>query len=150
MPEERSCPERYTGCYASVKPGVTPRLVPNDGRVAHGAAMRETFKRTFVKEWREFRGLSLRRLADRLVDPTTFDPIITAQSLSRIERGLQPYSQPVLEALAAALECSPGDLLDRDPNQTQAIWALWGKFNEAQRRQAIELLRVLERTSVAA
>lgn len=43
-------------------------------------------------------------------------------SLSRIENGEQPYSQPILEALAQALDCEPGDLIMRDPNSP--LWSI--------------------------
>jgi transcriptional regulator with XRE-family HTH domain len=40
---------------------------------------------------------------------------ITHGAISQIERGLITYTQPMLEALAEALQCEPEDLLRRDP-----------------------------------
>ena len=42
-------------------------------------------------------------------------------TLSRLESGQQPYSPDILEALAWALECTPADLIARDPSSP-----LWG------------------------
>lgn len=61
----------------------------------------------FIREWRKFRGLSLEKLAERIET--------TAASISRIEKGLQPYSQEFLEAAAEALNCETADLLKINP-----------------------------------
>lgn len=73
-------------------------------------------QKTFIREWREHRGLSLRQLEAKLVQGPDADPAITFASLSRLERGLQPYTQDALEAIASALEASPADLLAVNPN----------------------------------
>ena len=87
---------------------------------------RRTYRPTHIRQWREYRGLSLDRLSDRLgIDPETGSALITKQSLSRIERGLQPYSQPLLEAIAHALQCTPADLIMRDPTDPSAPWTIW-------------------------
>lgn len=70
-----------------------------------------------IRQWREYRNLTLERLADRVRE---LGEPITATSLSRIERQIQPYSQRVLEKLADALACEPSDLvMRRPPSQTQ-------------------------------
>lgn len=68
----------------------------------------------YIREWRTYRGLSLVRVAARMVDDRG-DELISSVSIGRIERGQQPYSQPILEALAAALDCSADDLLSVNP-----------------------------------
>jgi transcriptional regulator with XRE-family HTH domain len=90
---------------------------------------------TFIRQWREFRQLSLERLADRLGT--------TKASLSRIERGLQPYSQPILEALAEALLCEPADLLMRNPVDPDGIWSIWDNIPENDRPRAVAVLRAM-------
>lgn len=67
----------------------------------------------------------------------------THATLSRIERGLLPYSQPLLEATADALGCAPPDLLIRDPADPDGIWAIWDRATPAQRRQIVEIAKVL-------
>jgi len=63
--------------------------------------------RHFLKEWREACGLSQQALADRIGT--------TKQSLSRVERHEQPYSQDTLELLADALKTTPAALLTGPP-----------------------------------
>lgn len=43
------------------------------------------------------------------------DTAVSYVSLGRIERFLQPYSQPILEGLASVYGCSPVDLIGVDP-----------------------------------
>ena len=99
------------------------------------------FGPTYIRQWRKHRGLSLERLADRLHT--------THATLSRIERGRQPYNQALLEALADALGCEPADLLMRDPLDPEAPWSLWEKLKPEQRKQAMRLLKVLAAEEVA-
>lgn len=68
----------------------------------------------YIREWREFRHLSLARLAQRM-EQEPGEELISSVSIGRMERGVQPYSQPVLEALAIALDCSTFDLLAVNP-----------------------------------
>lgn len=73
---------------------------------------RGTYGKHFIRQWREFRGLSLRQLESRLESEPGGEPLVTYASLGRIERFLQPYSQPILEALAVALNTTPSALLE--------------------------------------
>lgn len=111
---------------------------------------RKTYKRTYIRAWREYRGLSLERLAERLTDADTQEAMLTPTSLSRIERGLQPYSQAVLEAIAEALACTPADLIMRNPQDTEAPWSIWETLEPMQRQQAVEILRTLSSGTRAA
>jgi transcriptional regulator with XRE-family HTH domain len=96
----------------------------------------------FIREWRKHRGLSQDRLVERVrEDLMTF----SKASLSRIENRAQPYSQPILEALARALRCTPADLLMRNPMDTEAPWSIWETLKPAERRQAVEVLKALKR-----
>jgi transcriptional regulator with XRE-family HTH domain len=63
---------------------------------------------TFIKAWREHRGLTLDAVAARIG--------IRGATLSRIENGKIAYTQQTLEPLAAVLGCSVGDLLTRHPS----------------------------------
>ena len=101
-----------------------------------------TYTKTYIKEWREFRGLSLRRLADR-IEMTGPAESISYASIGRIENGVQPYSQPVIEALADALQCSVSDLLTVDPTKDGEVVDLLRLINERNRDQAIRVLRAL-------
>lgn len=81
------------------------------------------------------RGLTLESLAERIG--------ATHSTLSRVERGLQPYNQDMLEMLAVELQCSPADLLVRHPLDPDGIWAVWAMLPPRQRAQAIRLLKAL-------
>lgn len=74
---------------------------------------------------------------------------MTTASLSRIERGRQPYNQGTLEALAVALNCEPVDLLIRNPLDPEAPWSIWEQLRPAQRKQAIRLLKALAEEEAA-
>jgi transcriptional regulator with XRE-family HTH domain len=95
-------------------------------------------RRTFIREWRQSRGLTLEQLADRIG--------ITHASLSRIERGLQPYSQPQLEAIADALQTEPASLLMRNPVDPEGIWSVWDQAKPGERRQIVEIAKTLIKT----
>ncbi len=75
---------------------------------------RPQYRRTFLRQWREHRGYTLEQAAEA-VD-------ITHASLSRIERGLQPYSQAILEALAELYMTDVASLIMRDPTDPEAMW----------------------------
>jgi len=96
------------------------------------------YRITFIRVWREHRGFSLERLASRVG--------ITHASLSRIERGLQPYSQSLLEGLAEHLQTDPASLLTRNPLDPEGIWSIWDKARPAERAQIVRLARALLET----
>lgn len=96
------------------------------------------YRLTFIRQWREVAGLTLERLADRIGS--------THATLSRVERGLLPYSQPMLEALADALNTDPASLLIRDPRDPEGIWSIWEKAAPGERRMIVDLARTVVRT----
>ncbi|EXL09725.1 helix-turn-helix domain-containing protein [Aquamicrobium defluvii] len=68
----------------------------------------------FLKQWREFRGLSLRRLAERMeVEPGV--QLTSHANIGRIEKLQQQYTQEIMEAAAKALDCTVEQLLTVDP-----------------------------------
>jgi transcriptional regulator with XRE-family HTH domain len=64
-------------------------------------------KRTYLREWREFRGYSLQEVADYLG--------VYPSSLSRIELAQSPYDQIWLQQLSAKYNCSIIALLTKPP-----------------------------------
>jgi transcriptional regulator with XRE-family HTH domain len=96
------------------------------------------YRRTYIRQWRTYRGLTLQRVADRIGT--------THASLSRIERGVQPYSQPMLEAIADALQTDPASLLIRNPEDPEGIWTLWDQAKPGVRQQIIEIAKTLTKT----
>ncbi len=101
----------------------------------------------FIKDWRIYRGLTQEQLADRLSE---HGDTISAATVSRIERGALPYTQDMLEAIADALGLDdPASLLMRNPLEPEAPWSIWDKLKPATKRQALELLKTLQRTDEA-
>lgn len=103
------------------------------------------YGKTFIKAWRKHRGLSLRRLADRLEIHGPGESISHA-SLGRIENGKQPYSQPIIEALANALDCSVTDLLSVDPKKDGEVVDLLRMIRERDLKMVREVIKALPKT----
>jgi len=95
-------------------------------------------RRTFFKEWREFRGLTQEQLAGRLET--------SVASISRIEKGTQPYTQDVLEALADTLMTDPASLIMRNPQEPEAMWSIWDQAKQGERQLIEEIARSVVKT----
>lgn len=89
------------------------------------------WRRTFIKQWRNQRGMTQEALAERVGEKIGG---FTHASIGRIENGKQPYSQPILEAIAEALNVDVADLLMRDPSEPSAIWSIWDQAKPGERR----------------
>ncbi len=109
-----------------------------------GSRVRPNFKAvapyriTFIRRWREYRGLTLEQLAERIGS--------THATLSRVERGLLPYSQIMLEALADALGTDAPSLLMRDPTDPEGVWSIWENATPNERRMIVDLARTVTKT----
>jgi len=99
----------------------TRLLIPKDGHPRH-----------YVREWRKFRGLTQERLAERIP--------YTTGAISQLETGRVAYTQPIIEALAEALQCEPGDLLSRNPEKEGEVISLFDGLDERQKALAIDML----------
>jgi len=105
------------------------------------------YRRTYIREWREWAGLSLRQLADRLEEEPGGKTISHA-SLGRIENGVQAYTQPILEAISTALGVDVYDLLYVHPAKAGEVVDLTRiikGLDESRQAQALEYLRFLTR-----
>jgi transcriptional regulator with XRE-family HTH domain len=91
--------------------------------------------RHFIRQWRKHRGLTQEQLASRLD--------VAVSSISQLENGKQGYSQPMLEAIADALNCEPADLLMRDPTMKSAIWSIQDQLAKAPPERQQEILNVV-------
>lgn len=110
------------------------------------------YGRTYIREWRKNRGLSLRQLEGRLEVSPGGDPIISHASIGRIEKGLQPYSQPILEAVSAALGVPTYMLLEVNPEKDGDVIDITLRLNKAPpelRDQAVNILNALLQASTA-
>jgi transcriptional regulator with XRE-family HTH domain len=96
------------------------------------------FKRTYIREWRKKRDMTLEELAGALE--------MTASHFSMLERGQRGYTQETLEAIADALETSAAALLTRNPLSDQEEWSIWDQAEPADRKLALELLKTVRKT----
>jgi transcriptional regulator with XRE-family HTH domain len=90
---------------------------------------------TYIRQWRQHRGYSLDQLAERVP--------MDKGNLSKIERGILPYNQDLLERLADALMTDPASLLMRDPTNAAAIWSIWDQASEGERVQIESIANAL-------
>lgn len=114
---------RSTGIFAGF-PGATR---PTGGIARKTVMADRELQRTFIREWREFRGLSLEELAQAAG--------MVKGNLSKIERGINPYTQIRLELLAKRLECTPADLLSRPPGVAPELETMLHSATPEQRSQ---------------
>lgn len=143
-----------TACYMErnivVKPFVAPGATKpplNRGSIAF---MQKTEQgQHFIRQWREKRGISLRKLASRLELEPGGEPLVSYASLSRIETGEQPFSEPILNALAAALDVTRAMLLEMDPEKEGRVVDLLNKMDRPTREQAIRMLELMAQSSAA-
>lgn len=92
--------------------------------------------RHFLRAWRKHRDYTLEFAAEAVG--------ITHATLSRIERGKVPYSQPLLEALAQLYRCEPADLIMRDP-LSGGPWSIWDQIPPEQRSVLQNMMQGLVR-----
>lgn len=102
------------------------------GHPAQMAKKPKQFRRTFIREWRAFRGLTLEQLAAR-IEP------MTPSNLSMLERGQRGYSQITLERIAEALRTDVASLLMRNPSDSEALWSLWERALPGERETITEI-----------
>lgn len=102
-----------------------PTLIPKTAPLRH-----------YVREWRKYRGLTQERLAERT-------PFSTG-AISQLETGRTKYTQDMLEALAEALQCTPADLLMRDPSRNGAVWSIEDQLKTASPQKRTEVLAVVQ------
>jgi transcriptional regulator with XRE-family HTH domain len=93
-----------------------------------------------MRQWREYREMTLERAGEAVG--------MSHAQLGRIERGLQPYNQELLERLADLYRTEPASLIMRDPTNEDAMWSLWDQAQEAERKDTAKYLefRVKSRT----
>lgn len=99
----------------------------------------------YIRQWRDKRGLSLEQLADRM-EKEPGVRLLTPMSISRIERGQQPFTEATLYAFASALDCSPSDLIEVNPLVEGDVIDLLRAMSDEERRKAIQVLRAMTGT----
>ena len=89
-------------------------------------------RKTYFREWREYRGLTLEQLADRLDTGKS--------AVRKIEAGENKWNESTLYAWAEALSCEPTDLISRDP-KAEDLRSLFEKAPEDTRNVILRLLK---------
>ena len=100
------------------------------------------YRKTYIREWRKHRGLTLEQLAARL-DAAGVEG--GPSHLSMLERGVRGYTQTTLESIAHALQTDTASLLMRDPGDPDAIWSIWEQAKPGDRRTIVEVARAIAR-----
>jgi transcriptional regulator with XRE-family HTH domain len=109
------------------------------GQNVEMAQNQQQFRRTYIRQWREHRGLTQEQLAERLGD-------MVPSNLSMLERGLRGYVQPTIERIAEALGTDVASLLTRGPKESEGLWTIWDQAKPVQRQQIIEIAKTITRT----
>jgi transcriptional regulator with XRE-family HTH domain len=99
---------------------------------------RTRFRPTFIRQWRDHRGLNQEQLADRLG--------MTQSHLSMLENGKRGYTQETLEAIADALQTDAASLLMRNPQDGDAIWSIWEQAKPGERRMIVDIAKTVTKT----
>jgi len=107
-------------------------------------APKKAFRKTFIRQWRQHRNLTLEQLSARLEEMGLHD--LGASHLSMLERGQRGYTQETLEALAHALQTDAASLLMRDPTDPDALWSIWDQALPAERKTIVEVVKAVVRT----
>lgn len=103
---------------------------------------KKRFRQTYIKHWREKRGLSLRKLAARIESEPGVE-LISFTSLGRIERGEQAYTQPVIEGIAKALDVSVSMLIEVNPEAEGEIIDMVRHIRADDRDRVVKMIRAL-------
>jgi transcriptional regulator with XRE-family HTH domain len=96
-----------------------------------------------LRAWREHRRMSQEELAEKIGT--------TAGMISHLETGERGLSAKWLRRLAAALNTTPGHVLDLDlRNMDAEVFDFWDRASQAQRRTIVEVTRAIVRDGTAA
>lgn len=95
----------------------------------------------YLKAWREYRGYTQERLAER-VEPRAEGEPLSGATISRYERGKQNYRQETLEALAVALDCTVVELLSRPPAERE-FWEIIDNTRTGERSRLTTIIKAL-------
>lgn len=138
--------DRNTSVKAFVAVDVTTDLL---NRVSIATMAKSKQGQHFIRSWRVKRGISLRKLASKLPTGSDGEPLVSYASLSRIETGEQPFSEPILNAISDALDVPRAMLLEMDPNKEGHVLDLLNQMDRKNRDQAIRMLEVFAKSTAA-
>lgn len=105
------------------------------------AKKRKKKRPTFIKDWRKHRHLTQEQLGERLG--------LAQATVARIERGEINYTQPVLEALADALNCDPWVLIWRPPGAQDKLRDVLAELDPDTQKRALTVIQALKDSEAA-
>lgn len=120
------------------------RVADNHAMPRKARIQKELRSPTFIKAWRKHRGLTLEGLVESLSHRLHYE--ISDGQLSRVERGLSPYSQDLLEAIAIVLDTKATHLIHLAPETEETARELFEGMTEEEQREAAAILRALNAT----
>lgn len=91
---------------------------------------------TYLRQWRTFRDLTQEELAEKVE--------MTSSSISQLETGNQGFTDKSLARMAAALNCTPADLLVHDPQREDSFWPLCQAAEKLEGRDRRRLFRLMQ------
>lgn len=155
MPPVMSCEHLYSERTLYVKSDCTHGGMDSDYSLAEFGAMRDALARPghYLREWRG--DLTLEQVAERVEHLAREDKFLrpngkpmsmTHATLSRIERGLIPYNQVLLEILAEIYGTEPASLIMRNPTKANAPWTVADqvrKLDNAQLKQVAAFISAI-------
>lgn len=97
---------------------------------------RPLYRPTFLRQWRELRGLTLEDVGEAIG--------LSHAQIGRIERGLQPYNQGLLEALADLYATDVASLIMRNPADPDAPWSIWDNVKKTTPEKRAAIVAVVE------
>lgn len=93
------------------------------------------FKPPYIRQWRQEKGFSLEHVA--------LNVPMDKGNLSKVERGLLPYNQEMLERLGEILGTDAGNLISRDPTKEGKVIDLVQRLSENELEQAERVLSAM-------
>jgi transcriptional regulator with XRE-family HTH domain len=90
-------------------------------------------RRHFIAEWRAAKGMTATALSKRVN--------LSKSQISKIERGIEPYTQDTLEAIAEALGEHPACLISHEPHEAGPIAILRSIPPGPRRERVMRILR---------
>lgn len=91
----------------------------------------------YLREWRQYRGLSLQKLADRLET--------SKGRIADLEKRVTRFNDDVLAQLAEALDCEPYELLMRNPLDERELWTVYDGLPAEDQQAVNTMIRALAR-----
>ena len=105
---------------------------------------KKAYRKTYIREWRKHRGLTLEQLSSRLEE--LGEHTLGEGGLSMLERGERAYTQQTLESIANALNTDAASLLMRNPDDDEGLWSIWDQAKPGERRMIVDIAKTVTKT----